>query len=151
MFQFLLNKIKNKMFILFSIFRNKAGVATLPAILTVTAVLVEVGIIIGFSSYYINTSIQLTRLSNSAIYAANAGINDAVLRLTRNKNLNESYNLSAAPGATAAISIIKDSPQVGKTKITSAGNSGLITKTIEAVVNIDSLDLKTTIESWNEI
>jgi hypothetical protein len=110
----------------------RSGIASLPAILLLGAIIVEIGIASVFLLSYLNNSVYGTRLSNQALLAANAGINDAVSRVILNKDLHqESYTLTAG-GATAEVKICKDTfffcdgtgtSQSGKHQIVSMGRA----------------------------
>ena len=91
--------------------------------------------------------------SREAVYAAEAGIHDAIVRLARNKECDNgvapscsSYSLSVG-NASAAVTVTGASTP--KT-ITSVGTRKNKTRTLQAVVAI-AANHKVTVTSWNEI
>ncbi len=126
------------------------GVAALPTILIITAIIFEIGVIIALSSYYINSSLYLSRANSAALFAAEAGINDAIARIARDRTFDasDSYTLPISAGISADVVIER---QTSTTTITATGRSGTVVKKIRAIVNINPSDFKTTLESWEEI
>ena len=75
------------------IFDNK-GQTALPTILLISAIVIEVAITGAFVMYFVANSNLGERLSARAMSAAQAGIRDAFVRITRDKNLtNTAYEL----------------------------------------------------------
>lgn len=68
--------------------------------------------------------------------AALAGIEDGVLRLTRNPEDSGSFSVFAG-NATATITITQDSPAAGQVSVTSQAVSGIRRSTLHAVYAID--------------
>lgn len=130
--------------------------ASLPAILMLGAVIVEVAVASVFLLTYINNSVYGTRLSNQAFVAARAGIDDAIARVILNKNLsNLEYSLSVS-GATADVSICKDiffscdgsaTVASGKHEVVATGHALTRQHRVIAVLVVDSTTGLVTIES----
>jgi hypothetical protein len=133
-------------------YRDRKAIASLPAILLMGAIIVEIGVAGVFLISYLNNSVYGTRLSSQALLAAQSGVNDAVWRLMLNKNCGS--DLSCAPiypdtysitvgDTTADISICKDSCIIGKTQITAVGHAFTKQHRVVAIVNIDPSTLVT--------
>lgn len=109
------------------LFKNKKGIASLPAILLLGGIIVEVGIAGAFLLFYLNNSIYGTRLGNEARTVAQAGIDDGIYRVIHNKTLVDSYNLDLGNG-TVSVDICSGScPEIipldlNKRQITSIGS-----------------------------
>ena len=84
------------------------GIASLPAILLLGAIIVEIAVASVFLLSYLNNSVYGTRLSNQAHSAAASGINDAVLRVILNKDVNEESYTLAVGSAAVDVEICKD-------------------------------------------
>lgn len=134
-----------------------AGIASLPAILLMSTIIIEIGIASVFLLSYINNSVYGTRLSNQAFLAARSGINDAMWRLILNKECG--VDTSCAPsypgtysiilaGATADISICKDTCiGNGKTEIVAIGRALTRQHRLVAIANVDAATGLVVIES----
>jgi len=62
----------------------RRGIASLPLILLLGAIIVEVSVASVFFLSYLNTSVYGTRMANYALIAAQSGVNDAILRVVAN-------------------------------------------------------------------
>jgi hypothetical protein len=137
---------------------NRRGIASLPVILLLGGVILEVGIAGAFLLVYLNNSIYGTRLANEALEASHSGINDAILRTIVDKDCGGSsatcpgdpYTLSVGR-ATAQVTICKDTcTPVGQTKITSLGRIFTKQHTLVAILNVSSTTGWVTVESIEE-
>mgnify|MGYP001576961993 CR=1 FL=1 len=119
-------------------------------------VIIEIAIAVAFLAYYFNTTIFATRLTAEALVAAQAGVDDALIKIVLNKNCPDSncpspYTLTVSR-ATADVTICKDTcAGAGKHEITSIGNSLNKKKKLRAVVQVDSTTGEVRTESINEI
>lgn len=137
--------------------RAQKGIASLPVILLMSAIVIEIGIASVFLLSYLNNTVYGTRLANQAFMAARSGVNDAINRVILNKNCG--VDTSCAPSfpgtytinigtATADIAICKDTcVGIGKDEIISTGYSFTRQHRIVAVVTVDSATGLVTIES----
>jgi hypothetical protein len=99
-------------------------------------------------STYLNATIGY-RAANQALSIANSGIDDAVLQLTRNKDLlNGSYCVPAACGSTSTlVTINQNTPQAGQVTITSDAKVNQKERKIKALVSVASSS-QITVISW---
>lgn len=132
--------------------RANRGVASLPAILLFGGLIIEIAIAGAFLVFYLNNSVYGTRLANEALLAAQAGLDDAILKIILDKscpNINcpQEYVLQNG-SATAEVEICKDvCAGVDKTQITSVGKSFTKRKKLIAVLAVDQTSGKVSIES----
>ncbi len=120
---------------------HNKGVASLPAIILFGGLMVEIGLAGAFLIYYLNNSLYGTRLSQAALVAAQAGIDDGILKVVLDKdcpNINcpASYTITTESG-NAEVTICKDSCSgAGTTQVTSIGQALTRKHKIIAILNV---------------
>ncbi len=132
--------------------KNK-GLAFLPTILIIGIIITELGIALSFVVYLSNFSAYSFRLSQEAFFAARTGVNDAILRVSRDKTFPlgfSDYNMSLGR-AEISITIEKNTPAVNQDRITSIGSVLNRQRRIRAIIAIDSETDKVSLISLNEI
>lgn len=125
----------------------------LPVVLLIGGLIVEIGIAGLFMSYFLNSSGFGVKISEEALSTAKSGVDDAIIKIIRNKGdaiLPYPYTLNIGNNS-AQVWVLKDSPLVGKYRITSLGSAGLKRRKLEAVVNIDNDDREVKVEFIREI
>jgi hypothetical protein len=132
---------------------HQKGIALLPAVLMIGAIMVELNIALVFVIYLSNLSSYGTRLSQEALYAAKAGVNDAVLRTVRDKDFPSDYsNYNIAIGrVSVAIIVNKNIPFTYQNTITAIATVLNRQKTVEAIISINSINGEVSIVSFEEI
>lgn len=128
--------------------------ATLPVVLLIGGLVVEIGIAGAFMAYYLAQSGLGVKLSEEALVAARAGIQDAKIRIVRNKNFIPSPNPYAliVGNRTAQITTCKDTcAGAGKFQITSLGMALTKRRQVQLIISVDSLTGEVKIESEKEI
>src|SRR6056297_719410 len=76
---------------------NKEGQIALPFVLLVGGIIIEIVLAGSFISFFVNASALGERLSVRALSAANTGVYDAVMKISRNKEFGSggvSYEIS---------------------------------------------------------
>ncbi|PIY59498.1 hypothetical protein COY96_01505, partial [Candidatus Wolfebacteria bacterium CG_4_10_14_0_8_um_filter_37_11] len=74
---------------------NNKATAALPAMLFIGGIIVEIGIAGAFISYYLSQSGFGIKMSAEALAAAEAGVQDALIKIIRNKDFTSSgYDLT---------------------------------------------------------
>lgn len=137
------------------------GVAALPAMLLIGGIIVEISIAGAFISYLFSQSSFGIKLSEEALSFAQSGIQDAIIKIIRNKDFFSAsgYDITIA-NKTAHIVVCKDSKSIsancdtintGKNEITSTGSILVKKRKIRAIVNINSNTGEVKIESIGEI
>lgn len=141
------NKIKSS--------ASRRGVASLPAIILFGGLMVELGLAGAFLIYYLNNSLYGTRLSQAALVAAQAGIEDGILKVVLDKSCPNvscpaNYSITTESG-TADVTICKDSCSgAGTTQITSVGYALTRKHQIIAILGINSTTGVVTRQSISE-
>jgi hypothetical protein len=141
--------------------RPKIGAAaTLPVILLIGGLVVEIGIAGAFIAYFLSQSGFGIKLSEEALAAARAGIQDATMRIIRSKSsVPNSYTLTIG-NRSAQITICKDKKTVssacdtemtGKYEITSLGAALTKRRQIRTILRVDSYTGEVKLESEREI
>jgi len=136
--------------------------ATLPIVLLIGGLVIEIGIAGAFIAYYLSQSGFGVKLSAEALAAAKAGIQDAKMRIVRNKNFIPSpnpYTLSIGNNS-AQITVCKelktvstacDTAMAGKFEITSLGTAFTKRRQVQAILYINSTTGEMKLESEEEI
>ncbi len=135
-------------------FSGVNGVAVLPVILLIGGLITEIGIAGVFVAYYLSQSGFGIKASEEALAAAQSGIQDATLRIIRNRYFNPSpnpYTLNLG-NYSAQITVCKDTcAGVGKFQIDSLGTSFNKQREIRAIVNVDNSTGEIRLESEKEV
>ena len=136
--------------------------ATLPVVLLVGGLIVEIGIAGAFIAYFLSQSGFGVKLSAEALAAAKAGIKDAKMRIVRDKNFIPSpnpYTLTIGNNS-AQITVCKelktvstacDTAMVGKFEVTSLGMAFTKRRQVKAILYVDSTTGEMKLESEKEI
>ena len=114
----------------------------------------EIGIAGAFIAYFLNQSGFGIKLSEEALAAARAGIQDATIRIVRDKNFNPSpnpYTLTIG-NRSAQVTICKDTcAGTDKFQVDSLGIAFNKRRKIRAVIYVNSLTGEVKLESEREI
>ena len=91
-------------------------------------------------AFWANQNIKSIRDSNKAFYAAQSGLQDALIKLERNKdnfpaNSTSTFSLSINGASDVTVSIY---PVNNVATITATSTSGFVNKKLQAVVDINS-------------
>ncbi len=124
----------------FQIFKQRWGIASLPVILLIGSIIIEIGVAGTLLLVYLNNSLYGNRLGNEALAGAQSGIDDGIMRVILDKNLSASYSLTVGR-ANVDVTICKDACvglSVGQDAITAT--SRVLTKehTLVAILNVSS-------------
>ncbi|PIR86695.1 MAG: hypothetical protein COU11_04260 [Candidatus Harrisonbacteria bacterium CG10_big_fil_rev_8_21_14_0_10_49_15] len=121
-------------------FSKRRGIASLPAILLLGGVILEIAIAGAFLLFYLNTSVYGTRLGNEALMIAQAGIEDARMRVILNKSFEDTdgYVLQIGDGAATVTVCLTCIGELDKTQVVSVGTVLTRQHRLEAILNVDS-------------
>ena len=126
--------------------QDRRGVALLPVILVLFGLVMVVGVAIAGISVSENTISSTKDASDEALAIAESGIQDALMKLARDKDFTSAgYNLSVS-GGTATIIV----PSGSSKDITSSGTLNSKTRKIQLTVNADA-NGKITQTGWTEV
>ncbi len=138
----------------------KKGFIALPLIILISGIVLEVALSLALISYYL---VQISfggKSSNEALSAAQTGIDDAVIRIVRNKDFSSSYTLSidnikktdvVVCSNSKTTTINCDTYNSGKDEITSTGKFFNRNRRLRAFVNVDNEKGEISVESVTEI
>jgi len=135
-------------------FNQRRGVATLPVILLIGGLITEISIAGAFIAYFLSQSGFGIKLSEEALAAAQAGAQDAMIRIVRNKNFNPSPNpyTITIGNVSAQITVCKDTcAGINKFQVDSLGISFNKRRQIRAIIHVDNLTGKVELESEKEV
>lgn len=140
------------------------GMAALPTVLLFGGIIAEISITVVFLAYYFNQSNSGVKLSAEALSAANAGVQDALVKIIRDKNFSSPNPYSLAVGnRSASVIVCKDikadtttltctgNLNSGKDEIISTGSAITKKRRIQASINVDPLTGEAKIEYYKEI
>jgi len=132
------------------------GFTTLPVVLILGSLIVEVAVAIAFIFGLLSSTGFATRLSQEAFVVAEAGLADALGRMVVNKNCGSvascpsSYDLSVND-YTASVAICKDCDEVGKTRVESIGSVQGQRRKIKAIAAVNAVTGKVEINAIQEV
>jgi hypothetical protein len=135
--------------------KGSSGFASLPVVLLLGGLIIEASIAGAFILYYVNSGVYATKLANQASLVARSGIEDAIFRTLMNPECGGTAVSSCAGtgseytftlnGSTARVTIVKDTPTVGQTTITSIGQAQKKQHRISSIITTSSTAPLTTI------
>lgn len=144
---------------------SKSGQVALPFVLLVSGIIVEVAVAGAFIAYFLSASSLGERLSARAYSAAYAGVEDAMIRISRNKEFITSSPCVSSPCSydltvgsdSASLTITRSSDSASNTYLYviastgSAGNVSTRKKKLNASVIVDQTTGQMNLQSVNEI
>ena len=127
------------------------GLASLPAILLLGGVIVEISIAGLLLLFYLNNSIYGSRLADEALAVAQSGINDTIVQVILNKDLPSITNDTLPVGNGTATTNMSPGATTDKKVITTTGVVATRKRTIQAIVTVDEITGRVTIDSIKEL
>lgn len=85
--------------------------------------------------FYSNKNAQSVRNSLKAYYAGYSGLQDALLKLERNKDYSSSFNLSIYNSSDVSVSF---SPSTGQTTVTATSTISSVNKKLQSIIEINT-------------
>lgn len=129
------------------IFNPQNGQMALSTTLLIGGIIGEIGVGLSLIAFLLLNSGIGNRLSGEALAAAHAGVQDAFLRIVRDKSFsNAGYEINVG-SRIANVAVVINSPAVGKDTITSTGTASVRQRKIQAIVVIDGVTGKVNLES----
>lgn len=136
--------------------------ATLPVVLLVGGLVVEIGIAGAFIAYFLSQSGFGVKLSAEALAMAKAGLQDATMRIVRNKNFIPSpnpYTLTLGNNSVEVtvckelrtVTTACDTAMSGKFEVTALGQALTKRRQLRAILYVDSITGEVKLESQREI
>ncbi len=123
-----------------SLRKRQNGIVALSVTLLLSAVIVEIAVIGAIIAYTLTNANYNARLGSEAIAAARAGLADAMMKIVRDKNWSSivPYSLSVG-GGSVDVTVVKDSPSVGKREIIATGKAFTRRQKIRAIVDVNDV------------
>lgn len=143
--------------------KNKIrATVTLPVVLLIGGLIMEMAIAGAFLAYFLGQSGFGLKLSAEAFAAAQSGIEDAKLKIVRDKNFTADpnpYTLTIGSRSTqitvcknlSTVSSACDTAMSGKYEITSLGSALTKRRQLRAIFYVDNTTGEAKLESLNEI
>ena len=132
--------------------RSRRGQAVLSLTLLIGGIIVLVALALAFLATSFVNSAYGYAIAQRAQAAATSGAYDALMQLARDKDFGgvdpgTTYTI-AVGSSTATVTVIQDSPAVGKVAITSTATITFRKRTVSAVAARDSTTGQITVISW---
>lgn len=128
------------------------GQATLALVLLIGGIITLIGVSLVFLvGSFINSGYGF-QSSSRAFAVASAGVDDAIMKLVRNKDFYAASPYDVPVGNyNASVTVAKDTPVSGKTTIVSTATVGAYKRKVQAIVAIDSYTGQVHLVSWEEL
>lgn len=131
------------------------GIATLPTILLLSGILMELAIAGTVLAVVLNNTASSRRLATEALAAARAGAQDAIMKVSRDNSFSDllGYSLDVTDRASAQITVTPTCDVDGncKDEVVSIGTVTSRKKKIVAVLGIDKDTGRVRIQSFEEV
>ena len=133
---------------------KKLGMASIPTVLVLLALILSIGVLISSISISDNVSVSEGNSSGKALNYAQLGASDALEKIARNKDYVGTYSLDAVSGGcsatTLACAVITVNAGSNPKIIKVEGQMGDTVRKIQVDVNLDVNGLITSY-SWQEL
>jgi len=127
------------------------GATLLPLVIMIGLVIVELGVAMAFVVYLSNLSSYGTRLAQEALFGARSGIDDAILKIIRDKNFSSAGYALTVGRVNVWVVVEQNQPLTNQDRITSTGTVLLRQKQYQAIVSVDPQTLVVSLVSLTEI
>ena len=114
---------------------KKKGIAALITVLSIGGLIFTISMASAIIAFWANQNIKSIRDSNKAYYASYSGVQDALIKLERNKDFTGSFNLSI--NGTNDVSVVVSFAS-GQATINSTSTLSQINKKLQAVADINA-------------
>lgn len=118
--------------------QNERGFAAFFVTILILAVVFGIGTSIFILSYGEQKIIKNVARSSQAYYAAESGLEDAILRVKKSINLPSSYSIVSSNGTTASVSV--EEPNVNTKIITSNANAADVFRKLKTQLTIETIN-----------
>ncbi len=140
---------------------KQRGVVALSTILLLSGVIVEIGIAGALIVYALSNANYAARLSSESLAAAKAGLEDAMIRLARNKDLSANPFYSLAVGrASVEVTICNDlktivstcdTANTGYVEITALGKTFNKRRKLQSIISVNDITGEIRVVSLKEV
>ena len=133
---------------------QKSGIASIPTVLVLMALILSAGVLMASISISDNTSVSESNGSEKALNYAQLGAKDALERIVRNKDYVGTYSLNITTGSCnstpAACAVVAVSAGSNPKIINAEGQQGDAKRKIQVNANLDDNGLITSY-TWQEL
>lgn len=136
----------------YSLLSSRKSQAVMSLVFLIGAIIVIAGLTLAFVMIsFMNSTIGL-QASHRALFAAAAGVHDALLMLARNKDFSPPQAYAVPFGAYAAsVTVAQNAPSMGLVTITSDAVVSSRERKIQAIAAVDSYTGDVTLVSFKEL
>lgn len=135
-------------------YNNKPGVASIPTVMVLIALIVSAGVVISSISISDNMSVSQSNNSDKALNYAQLGTKDALERIVRNKDYVGTYSLDMVSGGCVdpfkGCVVVTVNAGATPKIINSEGQMGEVKRKIQVNVSLDDNGLITNY-TWQEL
>ena len=114
------------------------GVSALITVIVLGSIIVLVSITTVLLAYWENNSIYSKLKTTEAYYIAYSGTQDAILKISRNKDLSSSTSTLPVGSGTSTVGILINTPSTGQFTINSTGAVGSSNRKIKVIISVSS-------------
>ena len=120
-----------------SIVKSRRAIAALMIVIVISLFLISLSILMAVQGNLSISSDQLEGQANKAQFLAETGIQDALIKISRDKDFAGSYTLTESPG-TVDIAVTSGSPVLVDATSTVVQGAATVRRTIHADVTLDA-------------
>ncbi|MBU6141757.1 four helix bundle protein [Patescibacteria group bacterium] len=136
--------------------RAKRGIAALPLVIMIGGLVIEIAVALLVGNALTSKTELNARLNAQALAAAQSGIQDAMLRIARDKTFSGQYALSFPDGSIANVTVCADQPApncvgLNKDQIISLGSMQNRTHQLKAILDVNQATGEVKVESLSEV
>lgn len=137
--------------------RSSKGIATLPVVLLISSIVMELTIAGVVLAAFLTSTVFSSKLSSEALTAARAGAQDGIMKVVRYKNCiaipscgGAPYTITVGSRSTASVSLVDN---LDNTLTINSEGTALLTrkKKIQARVGVDPNSGKVSVLSFGEV
>ena len=130
---------------------SRRGQATLGFVFLVAAIIILVSISFVFVVVSLINSGYAYQSAQQASFAANSGVEDALLHISRDKDFDSSGYSFQVGASSVTVSVASNTPALGEKSIIARAISGTNSRRVLAIVTVPTSTTALNILSWSEI
>ncbi len=134
---------------LFIIHYSHKGQAALSLVFLIGIIIISIGATLAFlATSFLNSGFGV-QTANRALALASAGVEDALIKLTRNKDFSAPAYSVPVGNDSASVTVAQNVPVSGQATIVSSATVFSRQRKIQVIVSIDSRTSKISVISWS--
>lgn len=128
---------------------GRRGQATLSFVFLIGTIIISIGLTVALLAYTFLNSGYGFQAANRAMAVSLAGVEDALIKLSRNKDFSStSPYLVSVGNDQASVTVAQNSPVSGQAKIVSDSTALFQERKLQVIVSIDGATGQTNVNSW---